>query len=200
VFDKLFGYNHRQIESFFKIKTSAYSIFYFKICIYSIFIETNSLPLYNSLKQNIMENRKLFQKVEILCECCGKNLLEKDSMGIFVTWLANQKSSNGKDVYQKAYYCCKGKCDDILKKKSLSEGLNYDRWEDISSFTNPIGFIKKNQQWMKSLQEGEQISDEAYGKLSTLFWASFLEISRDLTLEEEEKARRYMQEGLVDFL
>ncbi len=71
-----------------------------------------------------MENRKLFQKVEILCECCGKNLLEKDSMGIFVTWLANQKSSNGKDVYQKAYYCCKGKCDDILKKKSLSEGLN----------------------------------------------------------------------------
>lgn len=37
-----------------------------------------------------MENRKLFQKVEILCECCGKNLLEKDSMGIFVTWLANQ--------------------------------------------------------------------------------------------------------------
>lgn len=24
-----------------------------------------------------MENRKLFQKVEILCECCGKNLLEK---------------------------------------------------------------------------------------------------------------------------
>ena len=47
-----------------------------------------------------MENRKLFQKVEILCECCGKNLLEKDSMGIFVTWLANQKSSNGKDVYQ----------------------------------------------------------------------------------------------------
>lgn len=27
-----------------------------------------------------MENRKLFQKVEILCECCGKNLLEKDSM------------------------------------------------------------------------------------------------------------------------
>lgn len=147
-----------------------------------------------------MENRKLLQKVEILCECCGKNLLEKDSMGIFVTWLANQKSSNGKDVYQKAYYCCKGKCDDILKKKSLSEGLNYDRWEDISSFTNPIGFIKKNQQWMKSLQEGEQISDEAYGKLSTLFWASFLEISRDLTLEEEEKARRYMQEGLVDFL
>ena len=121
-------------------------------------------------------------------------------MGIFVTWLANQKSSNGKDVYQKAYYCCKGKCDDILKKKSLSEGLNYDRWEDISSFTNPIGFIKKNQQWMKSLQEGEQISDEAYGKLSTLFWASFLEISRDLTLEEKEKARRYMQEGLVDFL
>ena len=66
-----------------------------------------------------MENRKLFQKVEILCECCGKNLLEKDSMGIFVTWLANQKSSNGKDVYQKAYYCCKGKCDDILKKKSM---------------------------------------------------------------------------------
>ena len=61
-----------------------------------------------------MENRKLFQKVEILCECCGKNLLEKDSMGIFVTWLANQKSSNGKDVYQKAYYCCKGKCDDIF--------------------------------------------------------------------------------------
>ena len=58
--------------------------------------------MYNSLKQNIMENRKLFQKVEILCECCGKNLLEKDSMGIFVTWLANQKSSNGKDVYQKA--------------------------------------------------------------------------------------------------
>nr|DAM18423.1 MAG TPA: hypothetical protein [Caudoviricetes sp.] len=27
MFDKLFGYNHRQIESFFKIKTSAYSIF-----------------------------------------------------------------------------------------------------------------------------------------------------------------------------
>ena len=102
-----------------------------------------------------MENRKLFQKVEILCECCGKNLLEKDSMGIFVTWLANQKSSNGKDVYQKAYYCCKGKCDDILKKKSLSEGLNYDRWEDISSFTNPIGFIKKNQQWAHPINQGE---------------------------------------------
>lgn len=43
-----------------------------------------------------MENRKLFQKVEILCECCGKNLLEKDSMGIFVTWLANQKSAQVK--------------------------------------------------------------------------------------------------------
>ena len=36
--------------------------------------------------------------------------------------------------------------------------------------------IKKNQQWMKSLQEGEQISDEAYGKLSTLFWASFMNL------------------------
>lgn len=30
-----------------------------------------------------MENRKLFQKVEILCECCGKNLLEKDSIREF---------------------------------------------------------------------------------------------------------------------
>ena len=72
-----------------------------------------------------MENRKLFQKVEILCECCGKNLLEKDSMGIFVTWLANQKSSNGKDVYQKAYYCCKGKCDDILKKNFFFHKSNW---------------------------------------------------------------------------
>ena len=31
-----------------------------------------------------MENRKLFQKVEILCECCGKNLLEKDFSLVYI--------------------------------------------------------------------------------------------------------------------
>ena len=38
-----------------------------------------------------MENRKLFQKVEILCECCGKNLLEKDSMGIHGQQIKNHQ-------------------------------------------------------------------------------------------------------------
>lgn len=53
---------------------------------------------------------------------------------------------------------------------------------------------------MKALQEGEQISDEAYEKLSTLLWQGFLEISRDLTPEEEEKAAMYIKEGFGDFL
>lgn len=63
--------------------------------------------------------------------------------GNFCYMVSKSKIIKWKRCLSKAYYCCKGKCDDILKKKSLSEGLNYDRWEDISSFTNPIGFIKE---------------------------------------------------------
>ena len=88
-----------------------------------------------------MKVKEFISKTELLCEHCGKDLLTDPASGIFVTWTTKHKSYNLKEFYQKAYYCCKGACNEAMKIKSRNQGLIYNEQEDLSVYMNPLTYI-----------------------------------------------------------
>lgn len=140
---------------------------------------------------------------EIRCEYCNKNLLD-DKSGIFVIlreptdW---DSSPIKKFPYEKAYYSCKGKCDNILQNRNSNGKFLLDEWVDISDFLSPTTYIKKQIAWMNSMQiEKDEMTKEVFEKLKMLFINCFPYIAREQTTEEKEKVKFYLENGLMDFL
>ena len=161
----------------------------------------------NSFKKYSIENprpAKIFaEELRINCEYCDTDLLESKT-GIFV--ILRKPSSFNSEVhirssYEEAYFSCKGRCDTILKNKYLQSENYVDEWVDIADYLTPTGYIKKVMAWMNSLNlENEKIDKIAFDKLKKLLLNCFPHISREQTSEENEKIRRFLQNGWEEYL
>ena len=147
-----------------------------------------------------MKVKEFFAKTELSCEHCVENLLANPASGIIVTWRSEQNSPNGKEIYQKAYYCCKGACNEAMKIKSSNQGLIYNEQENLSVYMNPLTYINKSLLWMDLLNKGVTLKPAAFDKLNNLFTVAFIEVSRDMTNKEVTEAKYRVANGIDSIL
>jgi hypothetical protein len=143
----------------------------------------NSIRIWKN--ENPKPEKFFWKYPDIVCEYCGKNLLEPNPSGIIVIF--EQKKDEENDEIIDIYYSCKGYCDDILQKRYRLKYQNaFDGWEDISDICIPTIYLK----WMNSifhdLQSKDKYSKHAFEKMQNIMNAIFPYISRKLTKEEKE--------------
>jgi len=161
----------------------------------------------SSLEKYKVENPtpvKLFSDDSIItCEYCGKNLLE-EKRGNFVTLRAfpDEQSHNHTSIHYKyAYYCCKGKCDNILKRRYIQNEPLFDEWTDISDFLSPALYMEKFMVWISDIHNNKYTLDtEAFEKLKKLFIHSFQYICREQTTKEKEHIMPSLKNGFIDLM
>jgi len=158
----------------------------------AIEIAKHYFPL--SIKSWLNENpspSKLFSDTEtILCDYCGKDLLNPPS-GIYVYLNRHTNENNIREVAN-IYFACKGKCDDILNKKLKRHDLS-DAWNDIDDLTIPLIHIKAVMSEINHLHDGKiKYSEKAIEKLRMLLVLTFPHVAREQTQEEKERIKNYM--------
>lgn len=126
------------------------------------------------------------------CKRCGRSLLDKDAMGIVVSWEKHQESdaSPVKRHTEAMYWCCKGNCDTALQHLYRRRHPNcLDVWEDIPDLMMPIVFIRWVMSVFNELRDGHTYSDEAFDANKELLLNIFPYACRDLTSEELDRVR-----------
>lgn len=139
---------------------------------------------------------KIFDGLEpVLCEKCGKNLLEPPS-GIWVLWSVDVETQTEKRVehFIDFHFACKGRCDRIVEKnvraRHASLGFIYDAWDDIPDLVVPTVFITKIMAVLNGLAQGEKYKPEAFEKLKHLLLATFPLVSRHLNDKDRKELAR----------
>jgi hypothetical protein len=140
-----------------------------------------------SVKSWSRENPKpaeLFSdKVDICCECCGRNLLDEEANGIYVI-LSRYEGSRKKIAG--FYTVCKGDCDRQLTARVRKPG-EVDGWDDVDDLKIPVVFLRKIFGVMNSLRAGETWDDEAFNKFRRFSMEMARYAMRSLTQREKEK-------------
>lgn len=152
-----------------------------------------------SLEKYLKENPKpvkLFQEnAEIICENCGKNLLEEGN-GIFVALeerIPDSESEWGyKDFEKDLYFSCKGACDSILKVKYQQKGLFDAGWSDIDDLLIPTAYLRNIMSFINSIAENG-VEKNVLEKMKHLYMNTFPHISRELTEKDKERLSGLMQ-------
>ena len=140
--------------------------------------------------KNVKPLHALIQKYEPLrCNYCGKDLLislfdKKFNGAVMVQVFKNQ---NGKEVIYDVYCACKGKCDTILEKKYILQGLQTG-WNDISDIIIPVEYLRLIFAVMNRIRNGIDIyTDEAYKKQKSIFIKIAQKVLRYTTEKEKER-------------
>jgi len=134
---------------------------------------------------------KLFEDpVPILCDYCGKNLLDPPS-GVWVLWhSAPDPAGQAKKSFVDVHFACKGECDRILqiqvKSRHAPSGRIYDGWDDVPDMVIPTVFISKVMAFLNGLFDGDRYEPEAFDKVKVLFLATFPLVSRHLNDKDRE--------------
>ena len=125
---------------------------------------------------------KIFrEEPELLCAYCKRSLLTPKPHGIVVSWTTLRDSEPTRKKHtERVYWCCKGKCDLVLKRKYYREGI-IDRWEDISDLIIPIVYIRWVMVMLNELHGGDTYSKEALNNSKELLLNLFPLVSRDMT-------------------
>jgi len=122
---------------------------------------------------------------QILCDNCGKNLLDEDANGIIV--LLNSQKSGGKRERLEGIYCaCKGYCDRKLEEDAKMRDLNTG-WEDIEDLKMPTLFLKWIISTMNQLYSKKEFSEEAFSRLKEFYINIFPYVARNITPLEKER-------------
>jgi hypothetical protein len=129
---------------------------------------------------------KIFEEEPILlCHYCGKNLLHPKPKGIVVVWTSLSRSEEHERT-EHIYWCCKGRCDRVLKAKFWHEGI-VDGWEDIPDLIAPIAYIRSVMVMFNQLNRGDRFSKEAFDNMKALHLNLFPLVARDMTEMERER-------------
>lgn len=127
----------------------------------------------------------IFSEYEPLyCQSCGKDLLPQGD-GIIVF-----KEDPKTEIYVAFLWCCKGKCDQDLKRKYRAMGYADAGWEDISDILIPGKYLAWNMAVLNRIQQGDdKYSDEAFKSLKQFI----LRVSQMvLRSQNDEQIRRLM--------
>lgn len=122
------------------------------------------------------------------CDHCGAELIIEGA-GIFcVLQKALPETSNGfKEV--DAYYACKGKCDRILERHYLSQGLYAIQWMEIDDLKIPTLFIKSLMAFINDMRENK-MEPKAINKLKEVFLNIYPHTARELSEGEKKTVSR----------
>jgi hypothetical protein len=143
-----------------------------------------------SMRSWIQEHPKppeMFKSAHVLCDRCGRDLLNPPQ-GIFCLWWKISQESGMKEYID--FYCsCKGRCDDIMS--ALIEGRHgddvYESWQDIDDFTIPILYLKVFESHMTRLQRGGKWTDEVFERFITFLISVFPLVARHPTSSESKR-------------
>ena len=142
---------------------------------------------------------KLFEEdPNLFCAYCKNSLLQPKPHGIVVLWTISSRDDTGsQDHTEHVYWCCKGKCDKILKRQYARDGIT-DVWDDITDLTVPPLYVRWVMTLLNELHSGKTYSNEALESMKTLLLNLFPLISRDMSAQEEERIRSLSM--IPDFL
>lgn len=132
----------------------------------------------------------------LLCQYCGKDLLNPRPTGIVVLWHTSNPTTS-KKTYTDIHWCCKGQCDKILESKIRKPGLT-DGWEDISDLTIPTVYARWIIVPLNQLANGHIYQPPAFEKLKHVLVAIFPFVARHPSAGEEARisALRDIPDGL----
>ncbi|VAX15808.1 hypothetical protein MNBD_NITROSPINAE03-543 [hydrothermal vent metagenome] len=124
---------------------------------------------------------------KLYCHYCNKSLLTPKPHGIIVTWTSIlDNRSTGKEHTEHLYWCCKGKCDEMLSSRYCRDGL-VDSWEDIDDLIISVVYIRWIMATLNKRQGGATYSGEAFDKSKELLLNLFPLVSRDMTDAERDR-------------
>ena len=128
-----------------------------------------------------MRASNIFDEIEpIKCAVCGKNLLDDIGMSMV------QIRTNNNDKITGFIPCCKGECDEKLKRSMKKN--EYDGWKDVKEFVNPFLFIKHMMSVMNSMFDGEGFANkEAFEVYKDFVINCYPYVTRDLTDAEKKE-------------
>jgi hypothetical protein len=130
---------------------------------------------------------KIFSEdTDLFCKNCGKSLLIPKPHGIVVAWTTIDSKPEHTEFL---YWCCKGRCDRVLRKPYRREAF-IDGWEDITDLIIPVVYIRWIMATLNKMQSGDTYSMEAFKNNKELLLCLFPRISRHLTQDEDERMNR----------
>lgn len=156
----------------------------------------------NSFHQFQIENpspAKIFDgEAELICECCGKNLLLESEHGNYVL-LKEEDLDNGgcQSKYKDMYFACRGNCDQTIKGMYQEKGLYDYGWESIDELCNPSIWISKIMAFINGIQQEQDMDNEAFIKMKKLFINTYPYVARHLTQKEKERVKTLLMYGLM---
>jgi hypothetical protein len=142
-------------------------------------------------KENPTPAQLFADKPSIVCECCGRDLLNP-MQGVFAIWKALEDDDHPACEYLDVHWACKGNCDRIVGRemRKRHDRKLVDAWEDIPDFCIPLVYLQRIMAHVNGLQRGERWSDLAFDKFKTLMIAAYTHIARHATSVEEDRIER----------
>jgi hypothetical protein len=124
-------------------------------------------------------------KIDICCECCGRNLLEEGANGIYVVL---SRDDGDLQKITGVHFACKGDCDRQLTRRVRKPG-EVDGWDDIDNLKIPVVFLRKVFGIINSLRAGESWEDEPFEKFRHFLTEMARYAMRPLTEREKEEIK-----------
>jgi len=161
----------------------------------------------SSIERFINENPKpakvYSDKPELLCENCGKNLLEVKN-GIFVMLAEHVPDKESWSGYTETdvkdmFFSCKGNCDNILRLRYEHHGLFDAGWDDIDDVLIPTGYLRNLITFINKISE-DGLDKRILEKMKSLYINAFPYIARELTETEKERLVGLTQMWSLGFL
>lgn len=140
-------------------------------------------------KENPKAARIFAEAPSLQCAACQKELLGDAPSGILVFWKTySSTDAKFKRKTEHLYCCCKGKCDDVLRRKYGTPGL-IDSWEDLPDLIIPIAYLRMAVALLNELESGETYSPAAFDKVKDVVLNLFPMISREPSQRDDERIR-----------
>ena len=159
-----------------------------------------------SFKNYILENpvpAELFSNLEpLVCERCGKNLLDVDAHGIYCLLKEDLgEDESGLPIENKVsanmYFSCKGECDEVLKARYREENLWDNGWYDIDDLCIPTLWISRLMAFMNGIYYDQDLGPEAFRKTKQMFLRTYPHVARHLTSAEKERVENLLMFGVL---
>ena len=146
----------------------------------------------NSIKnwraQNSAPEKYFWDFPPLICDCCGRNLLDPKPTGIVTIWETFHDDISDKSPTQilDLYFSCKGICDRKLENVFYNKYQKAsDGWEDISDLCIPTIYFKWLCHFHHELNTVGTITKTAFKKYQHFFASVFPYVSRQLSKNEK---------------
>ena len=135
-------------------------------------------------------HKVLDEYLPIVCDVCGKDLLEalyREDYNGLVAQVVRHEKVTGTPTVEKMYFACKGKCDKQLDKACFEEFHEVAGWEDLSDLIIPAEFLRWIISTLNRMRDGEKYTDDAFTKEKHLIMALSQKVFREMTERERER-------------